>query len=98
MEKTFAGDLARIEVPDLLTFLNLSQRTGLLLMERAEQQASIYFRGGRPIFASASKEGLRLPDMLVRLGKLKADRSSRSWSGTAPWVTGSGRSSSPRRS
>lgn len=71
MEKSFSGDLARVEVPDLLTFVNMCRRLGVLRLERPEQESSIYFREGQPIFASSNKEGLRLPDMLVRLGRLK---------------------------
>lgn len=74
MEKSFGGGLARVEVPDLLTFLNISRRTGALLMEREEQQTTIFFREGQPIFGNSNKEGLRFPDMLVRLGKLRAEQ------------------------
>src|SRR5690349_12773578 len=35
MDKVLEGNLARFEVPDVLTFLNMGRRSGLLAMERA---------------------------------------------------------------
>ena len=60
MEKVLEGNLARFEVPDLLTFLNMGQRTGVLVMERADQETKLFFRDGKPIFATSTSEELRL--------------------------------------
>jgi hypothetical protein len=72
MEKILEGDLARFEVPDLLTFLNLGRRTGVLVMERADQETKLFLREGRPVFATSTAEELRFGPMLVRLGKVSA--------------------------
>jgi Domain of unknown function (DUF4388)/FHA domain len=72
MEKIFEGDLASFEVPDLLTFLNLSQPTGVLVLERRDQETKLFLREGRPVFATSTGEDLRLGTMLVRMGKLSA--------------------------
>jgi hypothetical protein len=74
MEKSFGGDLARAEVPDLLTYLHMGRRTGVLLLERADQQTSLYFREGDPIYGNSTQEGLRLCDILVRHGKLEEEQ------------------------
>jgi hypothetical protein len=74
MEKSFGGDLARAEVPDLLSYLHMGRRTGVLLLERTGQQTSVYFRDGDPIYGNSSREGLRLCDILVRQGKLQAEQ------------------------
>jgi hypothetical protein len=70
MEKILEGDLACFEVPDLLTFLNLGRRTGALVMERPEYETKLYFREGRPVFATSTAEPLRFGTMLVKMGKL----------------------------
>jgi hypothetical protein len=74
MEKVLEGNLARFEVPDLLTFLNMCRRTGVLVMERPDQETKLFLREGRPVFATSTKEDLRLGAIVVRMGKLEADR------------------------
>ena len=74
MEQVLEGNLARFEVPDLLTFLNMGRRTGVLVMERSEQETKIFFRDGQPIFSTSTKEDLRAPSLLVRQGKLKEEQ------------------------
>jgi hypothetical protein len=73
MEKILEGDLAKIEVPDLLTFLNMGHRTGVLALERSEQETKLFFRDGRPVYANSTRDDLRLGSMLVRMGKVQAD-------------------------
>jgi hypothetical protein len=73
MQKILEGDLGRLEVPDVLTFLNLGRRTGVLALERPEQETKLFLREGNPVFATSTKGELRLGEMLVRMGKVKAD-------------------------
>ena len=73
MQKILEGDLTRIEVPDLLTFLNMGHRTGVLALERSEQETKLFFRDGRPVYATSTRDDLRLGSMLVRLGKVQPD-------------------------
>jgi hypothetical protein len=72
MEKTLEGNLAAFEVPDLLTFIGLGGRTGVLVLERPEQETKLFFRDGKAVFASSTAEELRFGNTLVRLGKLSA--------------------------
>jgi hypothetical protein len=74
MEKVLEGNLARFEAPDLLTFLNMCRRTGVLVMERPEQETKLFLREGRPVFATSTKEDLRLGAIVVRMGKVLAER------------------------
>ncbi len=67
MEKILEGNLARFEVPDLLTFLNLGRRTGVLVLERPDHETKLFFREGRPVFATSTARDLRFGAMLVRL-------------------------------
>jgi len=70
MEKILEGNLARFEVPDLLTFLNMGRRTGVLVMEHPDQETKLFFREGKPIFATSTKDELRIGNMLLRLGRI----------------------------
>ena len=70
MQASFEGQLQRVETPDLLTFVNLGRRTGLLELERPNQSTKIFFLKGDPVFANSTREGLRLGDVLRRVGKV----------------------------
>ncbi|MBK5255556.1 MAG: DUF4388 domain-containing protein [Vicinamibacteria bacterium] len=72
MQASFEGQLERVETPDLLTFINQARRTGLLEMERTSQSTRIFFLHGEPVFASSNRPGLRLGDLLLRVGKISA--------------------------
>jgi hypothetical protein len=73
MEKILEGSLDRFEVPDLLALLNTGGRTGVLVFECADSETKVFLRDGRPVFAISSAEELRFGQLLVRLGKVKAD-------------------------
>ncbi len=62
--------MQRVETPDLLTFIHHSRRTGLLEMERDGQSTRIFFMEGDPVYASSTKAGLRLGDLLLRVGRI----------------------------
>jgi hypothetical protein len=70
MEKSLEGDLAAVEVPDLLTFLHQGERSGVLAMERSEQETKLYLRHGSPVYAASTRDDLRLGALLVRQGRL----------------------------
>jgi hypothetical protein len=71
MEKVLEGDLSRFEVPNLLTFLHLGHRSGVLIMERKEQETKLFLRDGTPVFAASTRDDLRLGPLLVRQGKVQ---------------------------
>jgi hypothetical protein len=77
MHKILEGNLSRFEVPDVLTFLNMGRRTGVLVMERPIQETKLFFREGNPVYAASTKTELRLGSMLVRMGKVSQDRMDR---------------------
>jgi pSer/pThr/pTyr-binding forkhead associated (FHA) protein len=72
MDKVLEGNLSRFEVPDVLAFLNMGRRTGLLAMERADQETKLFIRDGNPVFATSSRDELRLGSMLIRMRKVTA--------------------------
>lgn len=71
MEKILDGSLTRFEVPDLLTFLNMGRRTGVLVMENAQQETKLFLRDGNPVFATSTKDELRMGAILVKQGRLQ---------------------------
>jgi hypothetical protein len=71
MQKILEGDLGGFAVPDILSFLNMGQRTGVLVLERSDEESKLFVRTGRPVFAVATRGDLRLGSMLVRMGRLK---------------------------
>jgi hypothetical protein len=77
MDKILEGDLSRFEVPDLLTFLNMGRRTGVLTLERPEQESKLFFRDGNPVYSTSTRDSLRLGNMLVRLGRVRPDELQR---------------------
>ena len=80
MNKILEGDLGRLDVPDVLSFLNMGRRTGVLALEKPDQETKLFFRDGNPVYASSSKEELRLGAMLVRLRKVASDTLDRALS------------------
>jgi uncharacterized protein DUF4388/FHA domain-containing protein len=77
MLKILEGDLGRLDVPDVLTFLNMGRRTGVLALEKIDQETKLFFRDGNPVYASSTKADLHLGAMLVRLQKVSADTMDR---------------------
>jgi hypothetical protein len=70
MEKVLEGDLSRFEVPDLLSLLKAGRRTGVLALERRDQESKLYFRAGDAVFAVSTREELRLGRLLARHGRI----------------------------
>ena len=71
MQKILEGDLVGFAVPDILSLLSMGQRTGVLVLERGDEESKLFVRTGRPVFAVATRSDLRLGSMLVRMGRLK---------------------------
>ena len=85
MEKILEGSLVGFEVPDLLTFLGQGGRTGVLVLERPDNETKLFFREGRPVFATSTAESQRFGPTIVRLGKVGAtalDRTQQKYGGT----------------
>src|SRR4029450_12716959 len=73
MEKWREGERASVEVPDLLTFLHQGERSGVLAMERTDQETKLYLRQGSPVYAASTRDDLRLGALLVRHERLTQD-------------------------
>jgi hypothetical protein len=51
----------------------MGHRTGVLALERPEQETKLFFREGRPVYSTSTRDDLRLGSMLVRMGKVQPD-------------------------
>ena len=66
----FEGDLAAFRLPDVLTFLNTTRKSGTLTLAHAENEVRVFFDDGALIFASSNQEPFRLGSILLRKKKI----------------------------
>jgi len=65
-----AGDLAELAVPDLLSFLNMFRKTGVLHCSLHGGEKRIFFEQGEVVFAASNIAEEGLGEILLALGKL----------------------------
>ncbi|MDD5224747.1 MAG: DUF4388 domain-containing protein [bacterium] len=70
----FTGDLEGVGITDLFSILNMSQKTGALVLVSEKKYKGIYFRRGEIIFASSNQSEERLGDILYRTGKISKEQ------------------------
>ena len=70
------GDLSKIQLPDVLSFLAMIRQTGKLVVRRTQPQLdrSIHWKEGEIIFASSSSPEHSLGQFLLRNGKITQDQ------------------------
>src|SRR5436305_15173211 len=64
------GDLSRIQLPDVLSFLSMIRGTGKLLLVHEPMERSIYWKDGEIVFASSNSPEHSLGMFLLRNGKI----------------------------
>lgn len=67
------GSLESFGIADLFSLLNMSRRSGLLLLLAEQVQKSVYFRRGEIVFAGSNLPEDRLGQVLYRTGKLSRE-------------------------
>jgi hypothetical protein len=60
------GSLAAFKLPEVLTFLNTTRKTGTLTLTQDSSVASLFFDDGALIYAGSSEEQFRLGSILLR--------------------------------
>lgn len=68
------GDLAKIQLPDVLSFVSLIRETGKLVVRRLELERTIHWKEGEIIFASSSSPEHSLGQFLLRNGKITIEQ------------------------
>ncbi|MGN6183395.1 MAG: DUF4388 domain-containing protein [Thermoanaerobaculia bacterium] len=64
------GDLTRIQLPDVLSFLAMIRAGGKLVVRRTNLERSIHWREGEIVFASSNSPEHSLGQFLLRNGKI----------------------------
>ncbi len=68
------GDLSAMSLTDLLQWIDLSRKTGTLIVRRLDIEKKIYIEVGKIIFISSNKEGERLGEYLHNGSFLEASK------------------------
>jgi len=68
------GNLEAFKLPDVLSFLNSTHRTGMLTVRLEEKEAYVFFRAGAVIYAASNQETLRLGPLLTRKKMLTPEK------------------------
>jgi hypothetical protein len=64
------GDLSRIQLPDVLSFLSMIRGSGKLLLRKPPMERSIHWKDGEIVFASSNSPEHSLGMFLLRNGKI----------------------------
>jgi hypothetical protein len=64
------GNLAHIQLPDVLSFLSMIRGTGKLLLKQERMERSIYWKEGEIVFGSSNSPEHSLGMFLLRNGKI----------------------------
>jgi hypothetical protein len=68
------GDLSRIQLPDVLSFLAMIRGTGKLVLLHDRMERSIYWKDGEIVFASSNSPEHSLGMFLLRNGKITSQQ------------------------
>ena len=68
------GDLSRIQLPDVLSFMAMIRESGKLVVRRDAHERSILWREGEIVFASSSSIEHSLGQFLLRNGKISVEQ------------------------
>ena len=72
------GALRAVSVPDLLTFINMIKKTGILSLRHEERVRRVFWERGEMIFASSSDPEEALGNFLLRHGKITQEQNMKS--------------------
>ena len=70
MDNTLQGNLKSFRLPEILTFLNMGEKTGTLHLFHDKKELRIFFDRGAVVFATSNEEKFRLAAVLVRKKKI----------------------------
>ncbi|HVT45140.1 MAG TPA: DUF4388 domain-containing protein [Thermoanaerobaculia bacterium] len=74
MESALQGSLQSFKLPDVLTFLNTTRKSGTLKLTKERHEATIYYDDGELVFAAANQDHLRLGAVLYRAKRLTREQ------------------------
>jgi hypothetical protein len=68
------GSLAAFRLPDVLTFLAMSRKSGTLILKNGVRGAQVLFTNGSVVHASSNQDKLRLSAILLRKRKITSEQ------------------------
>jgi hypothetical protein len=71
--KSFKGDLGSVSLPDILEFLRMTRKTGVLTLKNKGCRKTLYVKDGNVIFASSSLTEDRLGDLLLASARISKE-------------------------
>lgn len=76
-EPVLHGDISAFRLPDVLTFLSNSRKSGTLSVEHDGNEAWLYFEDGALVYAGSNREDFRLGSILLRKKKITTEQRRR---------------------
>jgi hypothetical protein len=73
-EPSLSGSLAAFRLPDVLTFLASSRKSGTLTVTAKASEATVHFDDGAVVYASSNQESFRLGAVLLRKKKISVEQ------------------------
>jgi hypothetical protein len=71
--KGIKGQLSSLSITDLVQWIEMNKKTGILLVSYSEQSICFCFKAGKLLLVSSKTPGARFGDFLVKEGHLSAD-------------------------
>ena len=69
-EAVLQGDLLRVPLPEVLTFLSTTRKSGTLTVANDGKEAYLFFDDGALVYAGSNQEQFRLGSILLRKKKI----------------------------
>ena len=76
-EAVLQGEIAAFRLPDVLTLLSNSRKSGTLAVQNGDRKASLFFEDGALVYAGSNQEQLRLASVLLRKRKITPEQRER---------------------
>jgi hypothetical protein len=80
------GDLSKIQLPDVLSFVSMIRESGKLVVRRGELERGVHWKDGEIVFASSSSPEHSLGQFLLRNGKITLEQYEESKRRVTPQV------------
>lgn len=71
---TFQGDLSSMHIAEILLFLAMTKKTGVLIFKHERVTKKVYYEKGEIVFAASSLEDERLGDILLNQGRISEEQ------------------------
>lgn len=78
VEKVLQGKLKAVPIPDLLTFVSMVKKTGILYVEASDATRKLWWEKGELVFATSTHPDESLGSFLVRHGKITQEQNMKS--------------------